>query len=398
MPTSSAYGVYIVARDHARIDLQIWNDDDFRALSVVAKLLYVQLFSQARLTYAGVLDLAVKRWSRSHPDLDLAEMRAALSELDAARFVVIDQDTEELLVRSFIRNDELYKQPNVLRGALRVSFEIESPILRAALATELRRLPVDVTGPAPIATADALEAGAHEPPPEVKAAMSVRGSARPPAPARPPAGLSKGSANPSAAPSPEPQGEGSGERETGELSPPLRSEKVGTPAPAPVARAARSASRPDGAQGEADHGSVRQLRRAEAERLVDFYAESVPARVRAQLVSEVIPLLREGISGAVVGSGLAAWSTKTLPVNFLATLVGERMRAARVAGTDPKKRARDAEMVERFEGLRASAIAEDEQHGVGLAVRQARPQHADADQLSAILDAALTSAADERAA
>lgn len=396
MPTSAAYGVYIVARDHARIDLQIWNDDDFRALSVVAKLLYVQLFSQARLTYAGVLDLAVKRWSRPHPDLDLTEMRAALSELDAARFVVIDQETEELLVRSFIRNDELYKQPNVLRGALRVAFEIESPILRAALAAELRRLPVEVTGPAPIVAADALEAGAHEPPPEVKAAMSVRGSARPPAPARPPAGPSRGSANPSADPSPEPQGEGSGERETGEPSLPLRSEKVGSPAP--VACAARSASRPDGAQGEADHGSVRQLRRAEAERLVDFYAESVPVRVRAQLVAEVIPLLREGISGAVVGSGLAAWSTKTLPVTFLATLVGERMRATRVAGTDPKKRARDAEMVERFEGLRASAIAEDEQHGVGLAVRQARPRHADADQLSAILDAALTSTVDGQAA
>ncbi|WP_410673789.1 hypothetical protein [Amycolatopsis sp. cmx-4-68] len=400
MPNSADYGVYIVARDHARIDLQIWNDEDFRALSVVAKLLYVQLFSQARLTYAGVLDLAVKRWSRPHPDLDLTEMRAALAELDAARFVVIDQDTEELLVRSFIRNDELYKQPNVLRGALRVAFEIESPILRAALAAELRRLPAEVTGPAPIVAAEALEAGAHEPPPEVKAAMSVRGSARPAAPARPPAEPPKASANPSATPSPNTQGEGSGERETGEPSVPLRSKKVGSPARA--ARAARSASRPEGAQGETghdgEHGSVRQLRRAEAERLVDFYAESVPARVRAQLVAEVIPLLREGISGAVIGSGLAAWSTKTLPISFVPTLVGERMRAARVAGTDAKKRARDAEMVERFEGLRASAIAEDEQHGVGLAVRQARPVHADADQLSAILDAALTSAADGQAA
>lgn len=131
---------------------------------------------------------------------------------------------------------------------------------------------------------------------------------------------------------------------------------------------------------------------------MEFYAESVPARVRAQLVAEVIPLLREEISGAVIGSGLAAWSTKTLPPSFLPMLVGERMRAGRVAGTDPKKRARDAEMAQRFEDLRASAIAEDEQHGVGLAVRQARPQHADADQLSAILDAALASAVDERAA
>ncbi|MYW96023.1 hypothetical protein G3I59_36820 [Amycolatopsis rubida] len=380
-----------MARDHARINLSIWHDEEFINLSLAAKLLYLQLVSQPRLSYAGVLDLAAKRWARPHPDLSLTEIRAALSELDAARFVVIDQETEELLVRSFIRNDELFKQPNVLRGALRVAFDIESPILRAALATELRRLPVDITGPAPSATADALEAGAREMPPEVKAALSVRGSARTSS-ARPKAAPAKGSAKPS----PTGPGEGSRERETGETSLPLRSKKVGSPA-----RAARDASSPERAQGETGHDpdrSERQLRREEAERLVDFYAESLPARVRAQLVAEVIPLLREGISSAVVGSGLAAWSSKTLPVSFLAMLVGERMRAARVAGTDTKKRARDAEMVERFEGLRASAIAEDEQHGVGLAVRQARPQHADAEQLTAILDNALTSTASELAA
>lgn len=384
-----------MARDHARINLQIWNDAEFIELSLVAKMVYVQLFSQVKLSYAGVVDLAVKRWTRPHPDVDLAEMRAALAELDAARFVVIDQDTEELLVRSYIRSDELYKQPNVLRGALRTAFEIESPILRSALAAELRRLPVEITGPAPFAAAEALEAGARELPPEVKAAMKIRGLARPPVPAATAADPAKGSANPS----PKVRGEGSGEGEIGETSLPLRSKKVGFPARG--TRDARSASGQRGAQGETDHqgeGSVRQLRRAEAERLVDFYAESVPARVRAQLVAEVIPLLREGISGAVVGSGLTSWSTKTLPVSFVPTLVGERMRAARVAGTDSTKRARDAEMVERFEGLRASAIAENEQHGVGQAVRQAQPKHADAEQLAAILDAALSCAATSQVA
>lgn len=410
-----------MARDHARIYLRIWNDEEFINLSLAAKMIYLQLMTQVKLSYAGVLDLAAKRWARPHPDLDLTEVRGALSELDAARFVVIDQDTEELLVRTFIRNDELYKQPNVLRGALRVAFEIESPILRAALAAELRRLPVEITGPAPLVTADALEAGARELPPEVKAAMTVRGSARPPAAIQPPvpapelapadaaAAPANPSPNPSATPSPKDLGEGSGERETGEPILSSSGGKVGLPPRA--ARDVRAAQLPAGTPavqedkasrsaetGQLVAGSVRQQRRAEAERLVEFYAESVPARVRAQLVAEVIPLLREGISGAVVGSGLAAWSTKTLPPSFLSMLVGERMRATRVAGTDPKKRARDAEMAERFEGLRASAIAEDEQHGVGLAVRLARPQHADADQLSAILDAALTSATEGQAA
>lgn len=411
-----------MARDHARLDLNIWDKDDFRALSREAKLLYIQLFSQRKLSYAGVLDLAVKRWNRPHADLDLTEMRAALSELDAARFVVIDQDTEELLVRSFIRSDELYKQPNMLRGALRVAFDIESPILRAALAAELRRLPAHVTGPAPAIAANELEAGAPELPPVVKAAMTVRPSGRPSPAARPerpngtsergsgvpcrdrPVPTSEGSPNPSGTPSPNPSpkdlGEGSRERETGEPSFASRSEKVGLPArDAHGARPTRIAATTPVAQegstddsaGTAASGSVRQQRRAEAERLVDSYGSSVPAPVRAQLVAQVIPLLRDGIGSNTIGAGLAAWSGKALPPTFLPMLVGERMRAARIA-TDPEKRAWDAEMVDRFESLRSAAIAEDDRNGVGLVVRQAQPRNADADQLTAILDAALDQA------
>jgi len=407
-----------MARDHARLDLNIWDNDDFRALSTAAKLLYLQLFSQRKLSYAGVLDLAVKRWNRPHADLDLTEMRAALAELDAARFVVIDQDTEELLVRSFIRSDELYKQPNMLRGALRVAFDIESPILRVALAAELRRLPAHVTGPAPAIAASELEAGAPELPPVVKAAMTVRPSGRPSPAGRtecPNGSLepdsavpdrdqsvpsAKGSPTPSETPSPKDLGEGSGERETGEPSFSSRSEKVGSPArDAHDARATRiptesSVSQEDNtgdSASTAPPGSARKRRRSEAERLVDFYGSSVPAPVRAQLVAQVIPLLREGIGSNMIASGLADWSGKALPPTFLPMLVGERMRAARIA-TDPKKRAWDAEMVDRFESLRSAAIAEDDKNGVGLVVRQAQPQNADAEQLTEILDAALDQA------
>src|SRR5207244_2252978 len=125
------------------IQVGIWADDEFKALSTLAKLLYVQLLSQPKLSYAGSLDLAAKRWARAHPDTSVGEIRAALAELDAARFLVVDHDTEEVLVRSLIRNDGIFKQPNVLAAALREAFAIESLILRAALAAELRRLPVE---------------------------------------------------------------------------------------------------------------------------------------------------------------------------------------------------------------------------------------------------------------
>ncbi|WP_206793971.1 hypothetical protein [Amycolatopsis sp. MtRt-6] len=395
-----------MARDHARIDVHIWNDEDFQQLSLLAKMLYVQLVSQPKLSYAGVLDLAVKRWSRPHADVDITALRAALDELDAARFVVIDHDTEELLIRTFIRNDELYKQPNVLRAALRVAFEIESPVLRAALAAELRQLPADVTGPAPAFAAAALEAGARELPGEVKAAMSIRGTTRPPAtprraaetsdPATPVNQLADQPENPLANPSPDPspkaQGEGSGERETGEPDVPSRSKKVGSPARAREAAAsaglAELAPQLEHDLAAAERPSARQRRRTEAERLVDFYGAEVPGRVRAQLAAEVIAMLRDGIATSVISAGLAVWSTKTLPARFLPELVGERMRATRTGAIDATGRERDVRMIEQFEQLRTDAIAEDDQDGVGAIVRHAELRHADAVQIDAVLDAA----------
>lgn len=405
-----------MARDHARLYVHIWTDPDFVALSAVAKLIYLQLFSQPKLAYSGVLDLAAKRWARSHPDLDVATVRAALSELDAARFLVVDQETEEVLVRSFIRRDELWKQPNMLRGALRVAFEIVSPILRAALARELRRLPAGITGPAPLVAADELENGARELPASVMAAMEVpgigraakaRAQARPtvaaaPAPTTP---ATVPSADPSADPSTNPSakdlGEGSRERETGEPALTSVDQKVGGLAPAPARAGAHPRPREDEPAADTttthaqdakdtgpESGSVRQARRVEAERLVTVHCPSQPRRVVTALRGQVIGLLREGIEPAVIAAGLRVWAGKTLPPSWLPDLVGELMRA-RAVPVDPKDRRRELAVAQTFEQIRADAIAEDDRSPVGLAARGELPAHADAATLQRLLDDAL---------
>ncbi len=410
-----------MARDHARLDLHIWSDEDFRDLSTVAKLVYVQLISQPKLSYAGVLDLAVKRWTRAHPDLDAAAMRAALAELHAARFVLVDYDTEELLIRSFVRNDQLWKQPNVLKGALKAAFEIESPLLRRALAVELRRLPVAVTGPAPAVAATELEASARELPASVKSAMSVRGSTRttPAAPAEPvttPAAepVFEPAANPSANPSPNPSvnpspqvgGEGSREMETGELPLTLRETKVGVPArtPAsagtptrtreavPVAEVSADASAVAGVDRELEASSARQLRRLEAERLVTLHSPRQPQRVLDRLRGEVIGLLRDEVEPAAIAAGLRLWAGKRLAASMLPELVGEVMRAHTTTAT-PEARQRERTMAATWETIRADAIAEDDQSPIGLAVRGELPAHADAATLDAILERALNETA-----
>lgn len=167
-----------MARDHARIECSIWEDDeDFTALSGPAMLLYFFLLSQRELSYAGLLPLRLRRWTKKLP-FGADEVAAALAELDARRFLVVDRDAEEVLIRSLIRRDGIWRQPQVLAAALRESFAITSEVLRSALAAELRRLPAEVTGPAPEMTAAALLAGAHTLPPAVKAVMEERRRAK----------------------------------------------------------------------------------------------------------------------------------------------------------------------------------------------------------------------------
>lgn len=132
-----------MANDHAQIYSSIWNDRDFLALDQYTQRLYFFLTSQNNLSKAGHLPVTPRRWATSASDLTPGEVLDILGELAAARFVVWDQETEEVLVRTYIRWDKVYRQPNVMQRAVSDAAEIVSPRLRLALLTELDRLPLD---------------------------------------------------------------------------------------------------------------------------------------------------------------------------------------------------------------------------------------------------------------
>lgn len=129
-----------MARSEARIAVSIWSDAHFLALSSGAQRQFMFLLSQADLAHDGVIALRERRWARSAADLTAAQVSANLSELQDARFIVVDEDAEELLVRSFIRRDKVYRQPNVLRAAADHLRDVTSPLLIAELAKELDRI------------------------------------------------------------------------------------------------------------------------------------------------------------------------------------------------------------------------------------------------------------------
>ncbi len=129
-----------MARSEARLLVSIWDDPDFLALSPMAQRLFLFLISQPDLTHDGVLAIRERRWSKKAAGLTQAEIIDSLDELAAARFVVVDEDAEELVIRSFIRRDRVYRQPNVLHAAADHLATVSSPIIRAAVAVELDRI------------------------------------------------------------------------------------------------------------------------------------------------------------------------------------------------------------------------------------------------------------------
>lgn len=131
--------------NYGKLFSRIWTDPEFTALDAPTQQLYCLLISHSTRDHAGVLPMALRRWARSTHGATATTVRAALSVLVERGFVVADWDTEEVLVRSFIRNDEVYKQPQVMRSALKSAAVVESETLRWALHDEIERFLADIT-------------------------------------------------------------------------------------------------------------------------------------------------------------------------------------------------------------------------------------------------------------
>jgi hypothetical protein len=129
-----------VSREHAALRHRIWLDKDFTSQDPDAVLLYLFLLSQDDLSYAGTLHLRPRQWARKLPTLGEDRIRAAVDTLAGNRYVLVDEDTEELLIRTFVRNDELWKMPRMLELAIKQASRIESDRLREAFGVELLRI------------------------------------------------------------------------------------------------------------------------------------------------------------------------------------------------------------------------------------------------------------------
>lgn len=135
-----------MARNYGTTATGIWRDGDFRARSAAAQRVYWLLFTQPDITAAGTLALTLRRWASLAPDTTEADVKAALLELSEHRFIVVDGDTEELLVRSFVKWDGGAGNPKRRPSILNAAHAVASERLRAALAVEFERLGLPTEG------------------------------------------------------------------------------------------------------------------------------------------------------------------------------------------------------------------------------------------------------------
>ncbi|MBN6054561.1 hypothetical protein JYK22_21645, partial [Nonomuraea sp. RK-328] len=132
-----------VAGSYAKIFNEIWADPDFRSLTRGQQWLFFALISQPELNFAGVVTTTDRRLTGCAAGFTVDELRDDLAVLQARRYVVVDEEHDEILVRSYVRHDGAWRTPNVLTSIIRAAIAVRSGAIRATLAEEFARLPVE---------------------------------------------------------------------------------------------------------------------------------------------------------------------------------------------------------------------------------------------------------------
>lgn len=129
-----------MARDRANIRVDMWSDADWRALPVGAQHLYMQILTHATLNYAGVGDWRPGRLAALTSGRTSADVEADADHLREAHFIYTDSETEEVLVRSFLRHDGVIKHPRLHVSMANDWACIASSEIRSFVSFELKKL------------------------------------------------------------------------------------------------------------------------------------------------------------------------------------------------------------------------------------------------------------------
>lgn len=129
-----------MARDYSQVNVAIWGDPDFRALPWQAQHLYMLLWTSPGLSYCGTHDWRPARILGLATGWTRADVEAAAACLAARHFIVVDDEMEEVLLRSWLRFDGLLKQPRMAVSSVNAYSSVASPLIRSVIVSELHRI------------------------------------------------------------------------------------------------------------------------------------------------------------------------------------------------------------------------------------------------------------------
>lgn len=285
-----------MAGEHTRVNRDIWSSDEFLDLSGGAQHLYFILWTHPHRSFCGSVEWHPGRLAAFASDLTAELVNENAIELSEKLFLCVDLDTEEALIRSWIKHDGLYRQPNMAVAMAKDRAGLASRGLRGVVVREVAKLRVsepdlpawkrdqvinllgqNSVDPAELWAAHPWRKGPRNP--------SVKGSVNPPG---------KGSVNPLSSPSgmtppttaPTPNSTNSNYKKSGYVSRERYEETRNDP---PPHLCSQHIEEPTSAPCRAC-GDARQVR-AEWDRHHDAALkseESKQARIRAELIAEAI--------------------------------------------------------------------------------------------------------------
>lgn len=126
-----------MARTYARLSCDGVRDPDWLTLGPGPQWLYVVLLRQVKLSLCGHLDYHPSRWCAA-AGVTTEQVERWLDDLAAKRYVVVDRDTDEVLIRSFAKHDLTpgMLSAKVIAGLWSQWTTLLSATLRAVFVTE----------------------------------------------------------------------------------------------------------------------------------------------------------------------------------------------------------------------------------------------------------------------
>ena len=126
-------------RNYSKVYMTIWSDPDFRGLSAGAQWLYFIMLTRPTLSSCGVMAWREPKLVKLAEGVTVQGLRASAYELGQKRLIAVDPETEEGLVRSYVRHDGVLKSPNMTKKMVREYGEIASVKLMELVSIEVRR-------------------------------------------------------------------------------------------------------------------------------------------------------------------------------------------------------------------------------------------------------------------